>query len=188
MGGLRSRAAAIASFQWGMEEAQEQSRSWLEGIRKGEPGAFHSLFLRHSGELLGFVHCLLGDVDRSEGIVQDVFLDLYRSRRRVAPGVSPRSELYRRATERVLDEVRQNGGTSAASERPGGARVLGAVMRLPFRQRLALLLSRVPSLQTHEVAGWLDVTAEELQQLVLAASRSVAAELYDGCTAIREAS
>lgn len=186
-GPIRSTTTS-GSFFGGTEGAQERARTWPDRIRKGEPGAFHALFLRHSGELLGFVHCFLGDHERSEQVVQDAFLDLYRSRQRVGGDRSAPSELYRLATARLFDEISRTGAVAAISGQPGEPRILRAIRRLPLRQRIALLLNRVPSLRTRDVAEWLGIHAEELRRDVLDASRTLAAELHHGCTALREAS
>jgi DNA-directed RNA polymerase specialized sigma24 family protein len=185
MGGLLSWTAAAEGLP-GVDEPQEQTRTWPERIREGKPGAFHSLFLRHSGELLGFVHCLLGNTGRAERVVQDAFLELYRSRGRAGSDVSARRELYRLVTVRVLDEL-CHGGADEAPNRPGDPRILQALRRLPFPQRLALLLNRLPSVEAHDLADWLGMERDDFQRLVLDASQRLAAELHDSCAAKREA-
>jgi RNA polymerase sigma factor (sigma-70 family) len=142
-------------------------------------------------ELVQLAAYAVGDVDRGQEVVQDVFARLYRKpptlrnaddqRRylrsavlnRCRSGVS-RSMVGRRATDRLRDErppsVRstEDAGVGAATR----AEVLAAVRRLPRRQRDVVLLRYWLDLSEAEIAATLGVSAGTVKT---SAHRAVAA-------------
>ena len=142
-------------------------------------------------ELVRLAAYAVGDVDRGQEVVQDVFARLYRKppvlrnaddqRRylrsavlnRCRSGVT-RSVVGRRATDRLRDErppsVRstEDAGVGAATR----AEVLAAVRRLPRRQRDVVLLRYWLDLSEAEIAATLGVSAGTVKT---SAHRAVAA-------------
>jgi RNA polymerase sigma-70 factor (ECF subfamily) len=51
-------------------------------VRDDEPGAFESLVERYQARLVGVLHHLVGNAEEAEDLAQEVFLRVYRSRKR----------------------------------------------------------------------------------------------------------
>lgn len=136
---------------------------------------FAELTRRHYREL--HVHCyrMLGSFDAAEEHVQEVFLRAWRSRDRFDGRSSPRTWLYRIATNACLDTLRritprlQPYPDHLLDEKPGPEAVavaretvslafLAAIQLLPPRQRAVFLLRDVLSWSAGEAADLLGTT------------------------------
>jgi RNA polymerase sigma-70 factor, ECF subfamily len=102
-------------------------------------GDFEDLVRRYRREL--HVHCyrMLGSFDEAEDHVQEVLLRAWRSRERFAGRSSPRTWLYRVATNACLDTLRREArrAVPAPSGAPAGTALAGAgpsIARLPWVQ------------------------------------------------------
>src|SRR5580692_3728463 len=78
------------------------------GVMGAELGDFDDLVRRHRRELHVYCYRLLGSFDEAEDHVQEVFLRAWRSRERFEGGSSPRTWLYRIATNACLDTLRRD--------------------------------------------------------------------------------
>jgi RNA polymerase sigma-70 factor, ECF subfamily len=100
------------------------------GARVGLAGDFDDLVRRHRREL--HVHCyrMLGSFDEAEDHVQEVLLRAWRSREDFEGRSSPRTWLYRLATNACLDTLRRNArrAVPAASGAPASPGPSVAVM------------------------------------------------------------
>ena len=52
------------------------------GVRDDEPGAFEELVARYQGRLVGVMHHLVGNAEEAEDLAQEVFLRVYRARKK----------------------------------------------------------------------------------------------------------
>ena len=84
----------------------ESEDSLIRRLQNGEMDAFDDLFERFRRRLLAYVRGLVGDVQRSEDIVQEAFVELAKRIQKIRPekGVGP--WLYRVARNRAIDLLR----------------------------------------------------------------------------------
>jgi RNA polymerase sigma-70 factor, ECF subfamily len=75
---------------------------------RGVEEDFDDLVRRHRRELHVYCYRMLGSFDEAEDHVQEVFLRAWRSRERFEGGSSPRTWLYRIATNACLDTLRRD--------------------------------------------------------------------------------
>jgi len=169
----------------------------------GDEGAFGDLVSRHRNAIVNLTYRYLGNRADAEDLAQDVFLKVYRARKRYRPEAKFTTWLYRVAVNACLNEVRnrkhrpthgaaplasgdEEGGfipvlADAASESPADATVrseLSALVReavddLPERQRLALLLNKFHGLSYEELATSLDMTIPGIKSLLVRARENV---------------
>jgi RNA polymerase sigma-70 factor, ECF subfamily len=52
------------------------------GVRDDEPGSFEELVARYQARLVGIMHHLVGNADEAEDLAQEVFLRVYRARKK----------------------------------------------------------------------------------------------------------
>ena len=115
------------------EEAGHAARADSDGARTDRwPGVgdFDDLVRRHRRELHVYCYRMLGSFDEAEDLVQEVLLRAWRSREHFEGRSSPRTWLYRLATNACLDTLRRAArraasvpssapaGTASASTRP----------------------------------------------------------------------
>ena len=86
-------------------------------------GDFDDLVRRYRRELHVYCYRMLGSFDEAEDHVQEVFLRAWRSRDRFQGGSSPRTWLYRIATNACLDTLRRDArrAVPAPSSAPAGS-------------------------------------------------------------------
>lgn len=153
----------------------------LDRLRRGDEGAFESLFRTWYPELVGVAERMLGDRSAGEEVVQDVLLQLWQKRDSLSIRTSIRAYLYRSVRNRSLNELRHErvarmkephlaaDGTAqpAAPARVIEAEMLAALHRamaeLPPRCREVFELSRVHGLQYREIADTLEISVKTVE-------------------------
>jgi RNA polymerase sigma-70 factor, ECF subfamily len=157
---------------------------------------FADLTRRYHRELQ--IHCyrMLGSLDAAEDHVQEVFLRAWRSRDAFQERSSPRTWLYRIATNACLDTLRrttpplQPYPDQLLDEHPGPDAVavaretislafLAAIQLLPPRQRAVLILRDVLSWSPNEAAALLDTTVPAVHS-ALQRARATLRERWPG--------
>ena len=88
------------------QQSVESENSLVRRLQNGEMDAFDALFEKFRRKLLAYVRGLVGDVQQSEDIVQETFVELARKIQKIRPekGVGP--WLYRVARNRAIDLLR----------------------------------------------------------------------------------
>ncbi|MFI5312065.1 MAG: sigma-70 family RNA polymerase sigma factor, partial [Gemmatimonadales bacterium] len=81
-------------------------RALLDRIRRGDQGAFDTLFRQFYGPLVGLAESLLRRRAEAEEVVQDVMLELWRRREALVIDESWRAYLFRAVRNRALNELR----------------------------------------------------------------------------------
>lgn len=91
-----------------------QDRNWYDpdvelmlAFQRGDDWAFEALFRKYSRPLVNFANRLLGNRERAEEIVQEVFLEVHRARRAYRPQAKFSTWIYRISTNRCLNELRR---------------------------------------------------------------------------------
>jgi RNA polymerase sigma-70 factor (ECF subfamily) len=102
-------------------------------------GDFDDLVRRHRRELHVYCYRMLGSFDEAEDHVQEVLLRAWRSRERFQGRSSPRTWLYRLATNACLDTLRRDArravpGRSSTPARTGSASTGPSIAAMPWVQ------------------------------------------------------
>lgn len=162
-----------------MSSALEPADEQLVSLSKdGNLAAFNSLVERYQGLVYNLCLRLLGNPESAEDAAQETFISAYRAMSRFAEG-SFRSWLLRIAANESKDELRRKrrrGQSDSLDEDPGddsapfeladptpGAPVLAerlelagelqnALLRIPFEQRQAVVLSDLYGFHYEEIA------------------------------------
>ena len=163
-------------------------------FQNGNDRAFEALFRRHSLPLLNFSNRMLGNRERAEEIVQEVFLEIYRARGRYRPEARFSTWVYRIATNRCLNELRrpehyritrnsreeepgsEPAGPAPRSNTPDASQILEgrrleaaiekSVSDLPGPQRSALILCRYHATGYREAAEVMETTEAAVKSLI----------------------
>jgi RNA polymerase sigma-70 factor (ECF subfamily) len=160
-------------------------------IQRGETDAFEELVRRHTRRIFGVVAGILGNMDEVRDVTQDVFLKAFEHINRfqgrskfstwlTSIAINTGTELLRqrRPTESLAEEEDegfrprqvQSWGDDPehlldASER--SELVRGAVLRLPQKYRIAVLLRDIHQLSTEDAAAALGIGVPALKARVL---------------------
>lgn len=139
-----------------------------------QTGEFEKIALPHLNELYRTAARLLGDGTKAEDVVQETYLQAWKSFARFAPGTNCRAWLfkilvntihhYRRGwfnlrrvkeSEEILEHTAIS--TAAVPERIAREEILRALGRLPEDYRATVLLADVEEFSYKEIAALLDV-------------------------------
>jgi len=166
-------------------------------VREGDEAAFRELFERHAAPLVGFVDRFFYNRAVSEEVVQEVFLKVYRARKKYQPKSKFTTWLYTIATRASLNELRRgvhkqrrqqleegNGAAPAVDEEVAGRRlrerVAGILEVLPENQRAAFLLVRFGGRSYSEVAEILGLSESAVKSQIFRATDAVRKGIEDG--------
>jgi RNA polymerase sigma-70 factor (ECF subfamily) len=139
-----------------------------------QTGEFERVALPHLHELYRTALRLLGDGAKAEDVVQETYLQAWKSFARFAPGTNCRAWLFKILVNTIhhhrrnwfnlrrvkeSDEILEQTAACAAPvpERVAHAEILRALDRLPADYRAAVLLADVEEFSYKEIAGLLGV-------------------------------
>jgi len=167
--------------------------------RAGDDGAFGDLVDRHRNAVVNLTYRYLGNRADADDLAQEVFLKVYKARKRYEPRAKFTTWLFRVAVNACLNEVRNrkhrptHGAISLTGEAgaplppdPGGENPAAAAERtelrrqvrlaldeLPERQRLALLLNKFHGQSYEELAQSFELTIPAVKSLLVRARENV---------------
>jgi RNA polymerase sigma-70 factor (ECF subfamily) len=165
-------------------------------VREDSARAFEELMLRYQNRVITVLEHLVGHRQLAEDLAQDVFLRLYRSRKRYMPGAKFSTYLFtianNVASNALRDQSRRREINITTSESPTGAYGLEhmalaasglmptrqadkaemrevirrAVGTLIDRQRMAVLLSKFEAMSYEEIAQTMEMTPKAVKSLL----------------------
>jgi RNA polymerase sigma-70 factor (ECF subfamily) len=165
-------------------------------VRAGDAQAFEELMLRYQNRLLSLLTHLVGERDLAEDLTQEVFLRVYRARKRYVPGAKFSTWLFtiagnvasnalrtkaRRREVHIAPRSNESGSQSletAAVEASGlmPARQLDkaelrdvvqqAIGSLNDRQRMAVLLAKFEHFSYADIAEIMDMSPQAIKSLL----------------------
>jgi RNA polymerase sigma-70 factor (ECF subfamily) len=171
-------------------------------LKAGDEEAFSVLVNRHRNSIVNLTYRYLGNRSDAEDLAQEVFLKVYKARKRYEPQAKFTTWLYRVAVNASLNEVRnrKNRPTHGAVALAGAdndafvpsladpdsalpaeeverselrEKVREAVDELPDRQRMALLLNKFHGLSYEELAATMEMTIPAIKSLLVRARENV---------------
>ena len=173
---------------------EQQFSEWAERIGRSDRRAFDDLFRSFYPALIRFAMRYLKDKTVSKDIVQEVFVSLWQTRKRIDPARSLKSYLYMMVRNRALNAIRDSSDVyvdhdlasneqsdqidDQQMETDSDESELGQMMKkwidqLPGRQKEALKLSRFEGLDHDEIAYVMDVSPKTVNNHIVAALRSL---------------
>jgi RNA polymerase sigma-70 factor (ECF subfamily) len=180
-----------------MDAIGEQSLQWFAAERVVAEPDLAALVQVYSGLLYRVALSLVRNPSEAEDVVQDVFLRVLERKRELAAIVDLRPWLvrivwnlaldrYRRPRPRQMDDLFAEALVSAdlpadqALAEAGRIRqVLGAIERLPGKEREALLLSAMDELSTAEIGAVLGRSESSVRSLLFRARAHLRQRLED---------
>lgn len=176
--------------------AESSDGALLSAAGRGDGQAFTRLVERHKDALVGYLGRLTGDRERAEELAQETFVRLYEHRDRYEERGKLQGYLYRIATNLVRGEARSqarrrllrlrffdSNGHLEASQ-PASLlreelrqRVARAVIRLPLRYRVPIVLSQIEGWSYRDIGRALGCREGTVKSRVFRAKRLLEKEL-----------
>ena len=91
------------------------------GVRDDEPGAFEELVARYQSRLVGILHHLVGNADEAEDLAQEVFLRVYRARKKYRARCKFSTWFFTIANNLALNSLRSRQRRPAVQLKTSGA-------------------------------------------------------------------
>jgi len=178
-------------------------------VRDDEPGAFEELVERYQHRLVGVMHHLVGSAEEAEDLAQEVFLRVYRARKKYRPRAKFSTWLFTIANNLALNSlrsrqrkpvvplnVRDSGPLGprpaehlvrARTEQPVQSlqqQELAAIIRralegLNERQRVAVVLNKFEEMSYEEIAEVMGLTTKAVKSLLSRARSNLRDALQD---------
>jgi RNA polymerase sigma factor (sigma-70 family) len=159
----------------------------VQGLRRGDPEAFASLYTAYRLPVYNFVARIVGDSEDAKDLTQEVFLKAFRQLPRGDADLNIRPWLYRVAMTTCLDHLRARKRRAATTpiehdeypapgdtfEQAEVSRLVEQTLgRLSERHRLALVLKDLHGLHHGEIAAILGVSRGATETLLFRARAS----------------
>lgn len=164
-------------------------------IASGDRAAFEEAFRAHYRPLCAFANTYLNDRDRSEDLVQELFVKLWNERERLNVTTSLKAYLFSAVRNRSFNElekvVRMKPINESLHDTPledsrseedhtwRSARVLAAIEALPEERRKVFKLSRNEGLKYLEIAERLGISVKTVENQMGKALKTLREELAD---------
>lgn len=176
-------------------------------VRADEQGAFEELVQNYQHRLIAVMRHLVGSADEAEDLAQEVFLRVYRSRKKYKPKSKFSTWLFTIANNLALNALRTKqrkpvvplnvndsgplGPRPAeqlvrdTGDRPSGelrhAELVGVIQKalagLNERQRMAVVLNKFEDMNYAEIAEVMDLTVQAVKSLLSRARTNLRLEL-----------
>jgi RNA polymerase sigma-70 factor, ECF subfamily len=197
-------ASAVAIGQSSAEMALRDPDIYLMlRVREDEPGAFTSLVERYQHRLLAVLQNLIGNAEEAEDLAQEVFLRIYRSRKKYSPTAKLSTWLFTIANHLALNAIRNRqrraalplrtdessvdspknieGNLQGREASPSTAlrhseladRIRQALDTLNDRQRMALVLNKFEEMNYADIAEVMGLTVKAVKSLLSRARASM---------------
>lgn len=171
----------------------------LGRVAKGDPAAIQAMVARKLPRILNLAARLLGDPVEAEDVAQETMLRVWKQSAKWKPGQAKFDTwIYRVGLNLCYDRLRRRRETPVETfpemvdDGPApdrgllaaetGARVQQVLMRLPQRQREAIVLCHYQELGNIEAAQLMGISVEALESLLSRARRTLRASLEDLAT------
>ncbi len=178
-------------------------------VRDDDPAAFGQLVDLYQHRLVGVMHHLVGNADEAEDLAQEVFLRVYRTRKKYRPKAKFATWLFTIANNLALNALRNRSRKPVVSldvdesgplgprpaeqlvrnrdEAPStslqhaelASRVRMALDKLNERQKMAVLLNKFEDMGYAEIAEVMDLTSKAVKSLLSRARARLREELQD---------
>jgi RNA polymerase sigma-70 factor (ECF subfamily) len=173
-------------------------------VKAGDDASFDLLLRKYRTPLVNFLSRMVRDAATAEDLAQEVFLRVYRARKRYSPSAKFTTWLFHIATNLALNSVRDNRYRQmevaidapaeegdAPLELPGRERgidehlverdrvafIRRAIAQLPEKQRVAILLHKYEEMDYGEIAKILDCSESALKSLLFRAYETLRVRL-----------
>ncbi len=173
-------------------------------VKAGDDTSFEILLQKYRSPLVHFLYRMVRDTATAEDLAQEVFLRVYRARKRYEANAKFTTWMFRIATNLALNSIRDGryhqlevsidvatdgdarsfelpSGEAAADqrliERDRAGLIRGAVMALPEKQRAAVLLHKYQEMDYGEIAHVLDCSESALKSLLFRAYETLRVQL-----------
>lgn len=173
----------------------EADDALLARAAAGDPAAARVLALRHLPRVLAVAERMMGERTEAEDVAQEAMLRLWRAAPDWKPGGALLSTwLYRVAADLAIDRLRRRrpvmpmtvletlpdpgpGSDATLARRDRAAALDAALLALPERQRLAIVLRHIEELSQSEVAAVMEISEDAVEGLLSRGRRSLRAML-----------
>lgn len=160
---------------------------WGEKIRQSDQHAFDQLFRSFYPFLMRFAMRYTHDEAAAKDVVQDCFVKLWNTRRRINPERSLKSYLYTMVRNRALNVIRGQAGLEVSHQLASENSVYEEleiqdntqpglhdffkqwIGQLPDRQKEAFELSRFEGLDHEEISEVMDISPKTVNNHIVAA-------------------
>jgi len=176
-------------------------------VKAGEDASFELLLHKYRTPLVNFLYRMVRDSAAAEDLAQEVFLRVYRARKRYAPSAKFTTWLFRIATNLALNALRDTRyrqgevsldrpGDSTEADRPAlelpdrqpgveqqlmarhrAEQIRRAIQALPEKQCVAVLLHKYQEMDYDQIARILDCSESALKSLLFRAYQTLRVEL-----------
>ena len=176
------------------------------GVKAGDNLSFELLLQKYRTLLVNFLYRMVRDSATAEDLAQEVFLRVFRARKEYAPSAKFTTWLFRIATNLALNSIRDHrhqklessideptgdsedsAPLDVADRGPGAVdrlmqheralQIRRAVLRLPEKQRAAVLLHKYQELDYDDIARILECSESALKSLLFRAYETLRVEL-----------
>ncbi|MEP3276911.1 MAG: sigma-70 family RNA polymerase sigma factor [Stappiaceae bacterium] len=174
-------------------DSHERDNELMAQIAIGNERALAALTRAHSDQVHGLARRFTGNASDAEEIAQEVFWTVWKSAKKWHPGKARFSTwLYRVTLNKCIDWDRRRRFKNFFSfsvpddlidNKPGADQVIedrnnldvlrSHILKLPSRQRAALLLSSQMERSNKEIAAILEITPGAVEQLLVRARRTL---------------
>lgn len=154
----------------------------LKALKNGDPAAFERLFSTYGKRMYYFAYGYLKSKQEAEGVVQEVFLRIWRNRRQINPKLSFKAYLFKIAYHYIIELFEQNARhqayrhniledavefTDQTNERLDYQMLLekveALIHKLPARQKEILLKRRKEGIPVKEIAISLGISPKTVE-------------------------
>ncbi len=173
-------------------------------VKAGDEPSFELLLTKYRTPLVNFLHRMVKDQAAAEDLAQEVFLRVYRARKEYSPSAKFTTWLFRIATNLALNAIRdgryrqmqisidtprdedepvieiaaqETRADDRLIERERNEMIRGAILALPEKQRVAVILHKYEEMDYGQIGKILGCSESALKSLLFRAYETLRVQL-----------
>lgn len=174
----------------------EETSKWVAKLKHGDEMAFQKLYLEFSGKIYHVCRRMNLEHEDAEGMVQDVFMKIWRSRENLDPTLSFNAYLLAITRSKVIKLVRRKARKMAYEQYALSSADIDsnptedyiifsdleglsnrALEELPYRQKQIFMLKNVQDYSIEEIATYMNLSTRTVENQIYRATKSLRAKL-----------
>ncbi len=180
------------------QSVQLSEKEIVGAIRQGNESIFEETFRKYYQSLCNYANSILKEMDESEEIVQQLFLNIWEKRSELEINISLKSYLYRAVHNHCLNRIKHLKVREEYSQYANNyydssyesvsqtvvkneleSKIEAAIKKLPEQCRIIFNLSRFEELKYNEIAEQLEISPKTVENQIGKALKILRIELAE---------
>ncbi len=164
-----------------------RNRYLLQNLKKGDIGSFETIYKMFQPKLFAFSYRYLKVYEDAEGLVQEVFIEIWKNRHKINVNLSISSYLFTITKNKIVDHFRRQrrqdlfinylhnyvnssfNPIENTEQKESSRNINKVIKNMPEKRKIVFMLNRKFGLNRKEIADFMDISENTVKNHLLEA-------------------